>query len=709
MPPLFVRTSVVGKEKRRAEANHFLSKGDTMVSSDIQSIKGIGPKKAEKLHRMGIVTLLDMLSFYPRGHESWTLAPSIRDIPREGNIMVKGAFAGSPGTLRIRKGLTITRWTLTDESGAIECVWYNQPYRAKQYQAEKVYGIMGCVGQKGRRQIVNPRIIPAKEVNTGTKYLPVYPLSEGVSQRDMRHLAQEAMRELDAIRETLPVTIREEYNLCDIREAVKQIHFPQSGENLDPARRRIVFEEFFWYQLALAQVRRHRQENVLGPNCPIEKEDVDAFLSAMPFTPTGAQVRTIGEIAADIAHTYPMNRLVHGDVGSGKTLIAAFCLYAAWKNGYQGAIMAPTEVLARQLHKVLTGLLKPFGIRTACLTGSHTLQEKAQIKDALASGDIDVIAGTHALIQEDVAFANLGMVVTDEQHRFGVRQRSVLKAKGGDVHMLVMSATPIPRTMALLFFGDLDVSTLDELPKGRKPIRTDLVDQRYRSRIYRFIRERVKCGEQAYMICPLVTESEALEAQAAVSYYEAINKGPLMDINIGLLHGKMKAAEKESAMRGFTEGSIQVLVSTTVVEVGVDAPDATVMVIENAERFGLSQLHQLRGRVGRGSRQSYCILISDTQNEDTQKRLKFLTETNDGFAVSEEDLKLRGPGDFFGTRQHGVPAFDLADPIRHMGILKEASHAAHDVVEGSYGDGCESMMEKALNQMEDREKRVLMN
>lgn len=680
-----------------------------MISSDIQSIKGIGPKKAEKLKRLGIQTLRDMLGLYPRGHESWTPVSSIHEIPREGNIMVKGSFTGSPGTLRIRNGLTITRWTLSDESGAIECVWYNQPYRAKQYQSEKEYGIIGCVGLKGRRQIVNPRIVPAAEVNTKTKYLPVYPLSEGVSQRDLRHLAQEAMKELDTITETLPESIRKKHQLCGIREAVRQIHFPESGEKLVPARRRIVFEEFFWYQLALAQVRRHRQENVLGPNCPIEKEDVDAFITAMPFTPTDAQVRTIGEIAGDMAHTCPMNRLVHGDVGSGKTLIAAFCLYAAWKNGYQGAIMAPTEVLARQLYEVLTNLLAPFGIRTAWLTGSHTAQEKSQIKEALSAGDIDVIAGTHALIQEDVGFYNLGMVVTDEQHRFGVRQRSVLRAKGGDAHMLVMSATPIPRTMALLFFGDLDVSTLDELPKGRKPIRTDLVDQRYRPRIYRFIRERVENDEQVYMICPLVEDSDALEAQAAVSYYETLKEGPLAGIDIGLLHGKMKPAEKESVMRDFTGGDIQVLVSTTVVEVGVDAPNATVMVIENAERFGLSQLHQLRGRVGRGSRQSYCILISDTQNEETKKRLKFLTQTCDGFAVSEQDLKLRGPGDFFGTRQHGIPAFDLADPIRHLSILKESVNAARAVAEGKYGKECGPMIERAIKMMEERENKILMN
>jgi len=679
-----------------------------MISPDIQSVKGIGPKKAKRLNKLGIYTLRDMLTYYPRGHESWAYVPSIRDIPPEGNVMVKGSFTGSPNTVRIRKGLTITRWTLADDSGSIECVWYNQPYRTKQYQSDMEYGILGAVGQKGRRQIVNPHIVPGNEIGTGAKYLPVYPSAEGVSQRDLRHLAKEAMKELASITETLPLSIRETYHLCGISEAVGQIHFPESAERLAPARRRIVFEEFFWYQLALARIRSDRQKNVTGPNCPVEKEDVEAFLAAMPFAPTGAQERTIGEIAADMAHTYPMNRLVHGDVGSGKTLIAAFCLYAAWKNGYQGAIMAPTEVLARQLYSVLTGLLKPFCIRTALLTGSHTDQEKSAIKEALASGQIDLIAGTHALIQEDVSFDRLGMVVTDEQHRFGVRQRSVLKAKGGDVHMLVMSATPIPRTMALLFFGDLDVSTLDEMPKGRKPIRTDLVDRRYRPRIYRFIRERAELGEQVYMICPLVTDSETLEAQSAVSYYETLREGPLVDIGIGLLHGRMKAEEKESVMRDFTEGRIRVLVSTTVVEVGVDAPNATVMLIENAERFGLSQLHQLRGRVGRGSRQSYCILISDTQNEDTKKRLRFLTTTSDGFAVSEEDLKLRGPGDFFGTRQHGIPAFDLADPIRHMGILKEAAKAAHAVAEGRDGAECEDMIKRALSKMADRE-RILMN
>lgn len=675
---------------------------------DLLSIKGIGPKKAERFRRLGIENTRDMLTYYPRGHECWAYVPTIRQIPVEGTVMVRGTFVGAPRTLRVRKGLTITTWTLKDESGSIQCVWYNQPYRAGQYQTATLYGVMGAVGVKGRRQIVNPRIVPADEIDTGMKYLPVYPLGEGVSQRELRDLATVAVKELGSVEESLPASIREKYALCGIREALGQIHFPADGEALALARRRIVFEEFFWYQLALARIRSNRK-TVLGPNCPLAQEDVEAFIAAMPFPLTGAQLRTIQEIREDIARTWPMNRLVHGDVGSGKTVIAAFCLYAAWKNGYQGAIMAPTEVLARQLYAVLTWLLTPFGVRTACLTGSQTAQEKVSIKEQLAAGTIDVIAGTHALIQEDVAFSNLGMVVTDEQHRFGVRQRSGLKAKGGDAHMLVMSATPIPRTMALLFFGDLDVSVLDELPKGRKPIRTDLVDRRYRSRIYRFIRERVEQGEQAYVICPLIEESGALEAEAAVSYYEALQKGPLAGLQLGLLHGRLKAAEKEAVMQGFTEGRIQVLVSTTVVEVGVDAPNATVMVIENAERFGISQLHQLRGRVGRGIRQSYCILISDTQNEDTKKRLKLLTETSDGFAISEKDLELRGPGDFFGTRQHGIPAFDMADPIRHMGILKEAAQAARDVADGKYGQECASLTEKALKRMEARENRILMN
>lgn len=675
---------------------------------DLLSIKGIGPKKAERFLRLGIENTCDMLTYYPRGHECWAYVPTIRQIPVEGTVMVRGAFAGTPRTLRVRKGLTITTWTLRDASGSIQCVWYNQPYRAGQYQTATPYGVMGTVGVKGRRQIVNPRIVPVDEIDTGMKYLPVYPLGEGVSQRELRQLAAVAVKELGSVEESLPASIREKYALCGIREALGQIHFPADGEALALARRRIVFEEFFWYQLALARIRSNRK-TVLGPNCPLAQEDVEAFAAAMPFPLTGAQQRTIQEIREDIARTWPMNRLVHGDVGSGKTLIAAFCLYAAWKNGYQGAIMAPTEVLARQLYTVLTRLLTPFGVRTACLTGSQTAQEKGNIKEQLAAGTIDVVAGTHALIQEDVAFTNLGMVVTDEQHRFGVRQRSGLKAKGGDAHMLVMSATPIPRTMALLFFGDLDVSVLDELPKGRKPIRTDLVDRRYRARIYRFIRERVEQGEQAYVICPLIEESDALEAEAAVSYYEALQKGPLAGLQLGLLHGRLKAAEKEAVMQGFTEGRIQVLVSTTVVEVGVDAPNATVMVVENAERFGLSQIHQLRGRVGRGSRQSYCILVSDTQNEDTKKRLKLLTEESDGFAISEKDLELRGPGDFFGTRQHGIPAFDMADPIRHMGILKEAAQAARDVADGKYGQECASLTEKALKRMEARENRILMN
>lgn len=678
------------------------------VKSGLKSIKGIGPKKIERLHKLGIESLEDMLAYYPRDHECWAYVPAVGDICGEGNIMVRGIFKGAARTQRIRKNLTITRWRLEDTSGAIECVWYNQHYRAKQYESDTEYGVMGCVRQKPRRQIMNPKIVSLDKIKEDLKFLPVYPTGEGISQSDLRKLAEKALKRLDTVHETLPASIREGHGLWDIRDSLKQIHFPDDEASLDRAKRRIVFEEFFWYQLALASIRAHRQSAVRGPNCPLAKEDVEAFIAAMPFPLTGAQCRTIHEITDDMARTYPMNRLVHGDVGSGKTLIAAFCLYAAWKNGYQGAIMAPTEVLARQLAEVLARLLSSFGVRVAHLTGSRTAQEKAQVKEELVGGRIDVIAGTHALIQGDVTFQNLGMVVTDEQHRFGVRQRTVLKAKGGDVHMLVMSATPIPRTMALLFFGDLDVSILDELPKGRKPIKTYFVSQRYRERIYRFICERVMNGEQAYMICPLIEESGALEAEAAVSYYQMLKDGPLSHIEIGLLHGKMKAGEKDAVMRDFLQKKISVLVSTTVVEVGVDAPQATVMVIENAERFGLAQLHQLRGRVGRSTAQSYCILISDTENEDTKKRLHFLTQKNDGFAISEEDLKLRGPGDFFGTRQHGIPVFKMADPIGNIGTLKEAAQAARETAEGGSRED-KTLIREAEKRMIAREKNILMN
>lgn len=673
----------------------------------LQSIKGIGPRKIGKLHRLGIVTIRDMLTYYPRDHERWEWTPFIRDIAGDGNIIVKGFFSGVARTQRIRKNLTITRWRLCDETGAVECVWYNQPYRAKQYESDTEYVVMGAARTKPRRQIMNPRIAPIGGVHAGTQYLPVYPASDGITQNDLRTLAKAAMGVLDRTQETLPASIRDAYQLMDIREALRQIHFPRGEDTLTRAKQRIVFEEFFWYQLALAYLRSHRQDRVTGPNCPLEDADVEAFIAAMPFPLTGAQERTIGEIKDDLARAYPMNRLVHGDVGSGKTVIAAFCLYAAWKSGYQGAMMAPTEVLARQLAGVLARLLAPFGIRVAALTGSQTAQEKMRIKEAIAAGEIDIAAGTHALIQEDVAFQNLGMVVTDEQHRFGVRQRTALKAKGGGAHMMVMSATPIPRTMALLLFGDLDVSTLDELPAGRKPIRTDFVDKQYRQRIFRFIRDRVNAGERAYIICPLVADSDALEAEAAVSYYQMLTEGPLSDIRIGLLHGRMKAAEKESVMRDFANGETTVLVSTTVVEVGVDVPQATVMVIENAERFGLAQLHQLRGRVGRSAAQSYCILISDTENDETRRRLTFLCKTNDGFAISEEDLSMRGPGDFFGTRQHGTPVFRLADPVRNMQSLKDAAQAAWDTVNGKEDPA--PVIEEALSRMLAREKNISMN
>ena len=526
----------------------------------------------------------------------------------------------------------------------------------------------------------NPVVEPEGRREITGRIVPIYPLTAGVSQLILsRSIRQGLTACADILPDVLPDQVRREHQLCRIEYAYENIHFPESAEALDLARRRLAFEELFLFTIGLDRLRQ-RREVVHVPPCG--GVDMEPFYSALPFTLTDAQRRCVEEALADMRSGTPMNRLVQGDVGSGKTMVAAACVYFCVKNGRQAALMAPTEILAQQHYHGLAPLLENLGIRCALLTGSTSAKTKKSIAAQLESGEIDFAIGTHALITGSVVYQNLGLVVTDEQHRFGVAQRADLAAKGDHPHILVMSATPIPRTLALILYGDLDVSVIDQLPPGRQPVETFAVTSRYHQRVYNFIRKLVGEGRQAYIVCPMVEENEELpdERKAVTEYARKLQAEVFPDLKVAFVHGKMKPKEKDAVMAAFAAHETDILVSTTVIEVGVDVPNAAVMVIENAERFGLSQLHQLRGRVGRGKHQSYCILISDNQNEETRQRLKVMTKTSDGFKIAEEDLRLRGPGDFFGQRQHGLPGLKVADLGCDTKLLQEAQEAARKLL-----------------------------
>ena len=647
------------------------------LQTDIRYIKGIGEARAKALNKLDIHTLRDLISYFPRAYEDRTLMRPIKELILGEYACVKAMIASEPTAHRISGGRMIVKVRAVDESGVLDITFFNQDYRRSQLHTGETYIFFGKVeGNLIRRQMTNPILEREGQQQLTGRIMPIYPLTAGVSQLILSRAVRQG---LDACRElltdVLPDDVRRDHELCYVNYAFENIHFPDSPEALEVARRRLVFEELFLLSCGLTRLR-HRRKDVAGPVC--RAVDFAPFYDQLPFTLTNAQRRALEDAARDMAGNRPMNRLCQGDVGSGKTMVAAGCIWFAAQSGWQSAMMAPTEILARQHFEGLAPLFARFGLTCALLTGSTKAKERREILAGLADGTIDVCIGTHALLTEDVQYQHLGLVVTDEQHRFGVNQRSALGQKAEHPHMLVLSATPIPRTLALVIYGDLDVSIINELPPGRQKVDTYAVGENYRARINAFIRKQVAAGHQVFIVCPLVGDGDTIpdERKAVTAYAEKLKNEVFPDLRIAVLHGKMKPKEKDSVMSTFAAGESDILVSTTVVEVGVDVPNANTMVVENAERFGLSQLHQLRGRVGRGSAKSYCILLSDSDSEETKRRLKVMTQTNDGFKISEEDLRIRGPGDFFGQRQHGLPSLKVADLSCDMRLLDEAQNAA---------------------------------
>lgn len=671
------------------------------AASDIRYLKGVGPKRSGTLNKLGINTVEDLLYYLPRRHEDRSNFTLIKDLKIGQLQTVKGNVLTS-GVHRTKRGINVFQLALGDKTGVIYCVWFNQPFLKKLFKKDDEIIVYGKVERYDKLQINHPEyeIVPpspeeeskegmlrrtsASSLNLG-RIVPVYPLTEEVTQRYMRLLAHEAIgRFAFSVKEALPANIRARNRLVDSGFAIRNIHFPVSFENLDRAYKRLVFEEFFILQLALALKKKDAKTSAPGIRHRLDARLVDSFKKLFPFELTQSQLKAINEIQIDMASPKPMNRLLEGDVGSGKTAVAIYALLLTIQNGYQAAVMAPTEILARQHYINTSELLMPLGINVRLLVSGLKPENKTGIKNEIEKGQADIVIGTHALIWEDVAFRKLGLVVIDEQHKFGVAQRQLLRKKGESPDVLVMTATPIPRTLALTVYGDLDISVIRELPKGRYPITTYCIEEEKRQSVYEFIREEAKKGRQTYIVYPRITapvrNSEQERLKAATAMYNKLQEEVFPDLRMGLLHGRMSTSGKNNIMEKFKDKKIDILVSTTVIEVGIDIPNASCMVIENAERFGLSQLHQLRGRIGRGDYASYCILLGRPKTENARKRFDTMAETQDGFRVAEEDLELRGPGEFFGTRQHGLPELRFGNILKDFEIMEQARAEAFRLV-----------------------------
>lgn len=647
----------------------------SLYRKNIRSLKGVGERRAELFEKLGVSSVGALLCFYPRAYEDLSNPCTVHSAPADTPCAVRACITKSPTGTRIRGGMTLYRGTADDGESEFTLTFFNNPYVTGLLKEGRSYLFYGKVTANFlKREMTAPEFFP---VESCPAVRPVYRQTQGLSSRLIANAVKEALALLpEAVHDPLPEAIRNRYSLCGLREALENIHFPPDLPAAETARRRLVFEELLILQLGLCLMKKR---GATESRFRLQKDESRDFFRLLPYSPTKAQERAVSEAMADMTSGHIMNRLVQGDVGSGKTAVAAALCYCAAKSGMQAALMAPTEILARQHYESLSGIFEPAGIRTALLTSSVPAAEKKVVLAGLADGSIGLVIGTHALLSKNVAFRRLGLVVTDEQHRFGVAQRSALSAKGDHPHLLVMSATPIPRTLALMIYGDLDLSVLDELPPGRQEIKTYAVTSEKRLRAFGFLKKQIAAGRQCYIICPMIDEGQN-DMASVTQYAEKLRSQWLPGCSIAALHGRMKAKEKEAVMKRFSEGKISVLVSTTVVEVGVDVPNATVMLIENAERYGLSQLHQLRGRVGRGKYQSYCILISDAQNEEAVSRLGTMCHTNDGFKIADADLKLRGPGDFFGNRQHGLPALKIADMASDMECLNRAQEAAREIL-----------------------------
>lgn len=654
----------------------------TDLFDPISKLSGIGKAREKLFAALGIETVYDLLSHFPRAYEDRSRLVPICDLEVDTPACFKAIVSSSPHTSHIRQGLDLTKVIVADETAKLHLTFFNQKFAAENLRYGEEYYFYGSVsGDYIGYNMTNPVFEAADRPGVLTRrIMPIYPLTAGLTNNLVSRTVGQALAACaDTLPELLPAAMRRKYRLCDVKTAYRNIHAPDSFEALEQARNRLIFEEFFVFSAGLSMMRAKRTD---AARAPFRDLDLTEFYQALPFSLTGAQKRAIDDILHDFAGGSVMNRLLQGDVGSGKTMVAAAAAYCAVKNGVQTALMVPTEILAEQHARSLEPLMTKLGIRTTLLTGSMTAAQKKNARTALADHTVDFIIGTHALIAEATEFANLGFVIADEQHRFGVAQRAALAEKGDDPHLLVMSATPIPRTLALILYGDLDISVIDELPPGRQKIDTFLVNETMRARINAFIRKQVAEGHQCYIVCPAIEENEEIESmKSAEMWADTLQKTVFSDLRVALVHGRMKGAEKDEIMGAFARGEYDILVATTVIEVGVDVPNATLMVIENADRFGLSQLHQLRGRVGRGDAKSYCVMFSSNKNAETNARLKALCKTNDGFKISEEDLALRGPGDFFGQRQSGLPAFKVGNLSMDMATLKHAQEAAAEFLQ----------------------------
>lgn len=653
------------------------------LKNNVKYVKGVGEARAKTLNKLGIYSLEDLITYYPRSYEDRSNIKKIKDIADGEKITIE-VRAITPVTVRmLGRYKSIEKATFSDETGDIVVTWFNQSYISKQIKRGEIYRLFGKVTAKGLFYEMNSPVFDPIEKNTNTgKIIPIYPLTADIKPTTMRRIISNGLSITDKLDEIEPEYIVQKYNLMDYDTSIRQIHFPDSFESFKKARRRLVFDELMAMQLGLLKLKGENNKEVKGIKYSnaINMSDV---INDLPFKLTKAQTRVLEEINNDMEEEKPMNRLLQGDVGSGKTIVAIVAAYKAVRSGYQAVILAPTMILAKQHLENFNNILSKYGIRCDILVGGMTAKNKRETLQKIESGETDIVIGTHALLEENVVFKNLGFVVTDEQHRFGVKQRSKIIAKGDNPDVLVMSATPIPRTLALILYGDLDISIIDELPPNRKKIETIAVPKKTEERINKFIKEQVNQGRQVYIVCPLVDKTENLEDEklsSAVETYEKYQKEEFKNYRLGLLHGKMKSKDKEKIMEDFKDGKIDILISTTVIEVGVDVPNASIMVIENSERFGLAQLHQLRGRVGRGEYASYCILKYGSNGKNTKERMELMVKTDNGMEVAEKDLELRGSGDFFGTMQHGLPEFKIANLFTDVEELKEVQALAIEII-----------------------------
>ncbi|MDD5679773.1 MAG: ATP-dependent DNA helicase RecG [Candidatus Omnitrophica bacterium] len=662
-----------------------------LSTSKIQYLKGVGPSRAEQLSRLGIYTVYDLLYYLPRRYEDRSEIVPVKDVRPENVYTIKGRIKRH-GIWKSKKGMLIYEMVVSDGTGNIHAVWYNQPYLRKYFKMGEDIILYGKVEKFKSLQITHPDYEILKEeegsidtVNMG-RIVPIYPLTQDVTQKYLRSLVNRAIEgTANLIKEVIPTQVRARCRLADAKFAVTNIHFPVSFESLKMAERRIIFEEFFIFETALALIKKDREKRSPGVRHEVKESLFEDFTDMLPFELTKEQVEAIKSIESDMKSSVPMNRLLEGEVGSGKTVVAMYALLLTIKNSFQGVVMVPTEILAQQHYLTLSEFFAPAGINVKLLTGSMSDEEKDKVKKELKEGSAGIIVGTHSLIQEDISFDKVGLLVIDEQHKFGVSQRALLRKKDVKADVLIMTATPIPRTLALTVYGDLDISEIRELPEGRQAISTYWVEEERKDKVYKFAKEEILNGRQAYIVCPRIEETGKSDLASAKNVYEHLAKNVFPEFKLALIHGRMKAAEKDKIMKDFKKNKINILVSTTVIEVGIDIPNAAVMIIENADRFGLAQLHQLRGRIGRGGHKSYCILISNPESDEAKRRLEAFEQLQSGFELAEEDFSIRGPGQILGTRQHGLPEIKFGDIIEDKAILELARKEAFELVEHDSG------------------------